>query len=126
MGGGSVDGERGDAALIFKIGKGVFSSAELIELDSSMMELYHLSGSWMCLASVYVHPFVRGRGWGTMVMRLVISYADKHHLGLLLQIRPYSKYGRRFKAAELRRWYETMGFIWKGNNVMIRRSDGKN
>ena len=105
----------------FQIGKGIFACAELHELDSSMTDLYRLKGGWLSLTNVYVHPFIRGRGYGQRIMEQVITYADKEGVGLLLQIRPYSRW-KRMRTEQLREWYATFGFRWRGDNIMTRRA----
>lgn len=62
------------------------------------------------------------RGSGTKVLRLALEHADLLQLTVLLQISPFGD-DVGMNKTELRAYYMTYGFNWKGDGVMERAPD---
>jgi N-acetylglutamate synthase-like GNAT family acetyltransferase len=67
-------GQTVPAAWVVQDENGLQGSVSLLERDAP--ELNHYQGPW--LASLYVHPNARGRGYGRDLVRAVMQHAQQH------------------------------------------------
>lgn len=71
-----------------------------------------------------VNSTFKKRGTGSKVMRHTVEYADLLGLTLVLQISPFGE-DTGMDKTELRAWYMTYGFEWRGDGVMERKPKEK-
>lgn len=70
------------------------------------------------LTDVYVHPFIRKKGYAHEIMRMVIAYANRNKMTLRLRVQSYGKMRNR----ALYEFYARYGFKRINGSNWLRRT----
>lgn len=112
-----------DFTIRFSIGTKAFAQAVLVGMNGKEKDLLMLGrGKWMTVTDFYTHPFIRGKGYGRIMMRSVCDYADKNKINLWLVVTPHGR--GRLKTEVLINFYSSCGFKLRSDqsNEMTRKA----
>jgi GNAT superfamily N-acetyltransferase len=94
-------------------------SAELSRIDNEFVKSYlqtDVVGTWYYFNRLVVYPKIRNKGMAALLMKQVVSWADREKVNIFNEVNPYGD----LDMDQLIKFYSRFGFE-QCNDILIRR-----